>query len=973
MADKFSLDDILEEYSTRAKNTREDDFDVEKLLSDPLGYKRIKVDKAEEKPEESPAEPTAEADSEQAVETAAETDAEAEPTAEAAPEAESGTESEAKPEVESEAEPTAEANSEQSAEHEAEAEPTSEAESESEEEAAPELAKSVRVVGIDSVDVDSLVEQAVVGVETTDEPIVTPETEAASESAAEVKPEAEAKAEAESEAKAEPKAASADESDMDIKLEPTSAGPVSVELPSADEPAADEPADAETDFGAMLPKKHTSKRAEEELIKKQAAEAGAASKFRLRKTSGNTAIIEGLMKLKRERRQPVSRETPVTPVKRLRIKDVDLNLGGKLIPKTEQFDVVKEEDIDEFPEDASYAMKMKILSDRRKNKIKNFVLRTDDRDDSETEHEVENTIGDFTDYKNASKVLADIVSLKNNLTIRLCVLILTSLFSVYISLANDLGWPIIEAFKRTNDTTYIITNVVLGLISAFVSYTVITAGFKKLIKRQADCDSIAAISITAAVVVALVTMFDSAMMQTKSYNLYMSVAILTLLFNTLGKLLIVNRTQRNFRYVAGEFDKYAITPVVNEDVAVKFTKGAVNDFPELATMRKTEFNEDFLKNSYSTDAADRFCKTYAPLILIVSLVVGLLALVCDRNATGFGERLIAACVTFSGTVSMISSFALMFVVNLPLERASKKYLQSSAVMLGYSAVEDFSDTNSVLVDARQLFPEGMINLVNLKAMSSASIEESILMAASLAFQANSVLKPTFNNMLKGKTEMLYPVESYIFEDGLGLSGWIENKRVLLGSRELMSNHSIEGLPTITKEKEYTRGYIPVYLSVGGVVTALFVIRANASISVKKWLTTLQRDRVTTVIRTADGFISLGFLSKLFDVEPDYLKLLPFRFHTEYEKETGFVERARSSMLCSGHFPSFAMLIDGVKKLQFIANVGVTIQMAAALLGGLIALVMTIFGTFSGLSASVVILYNIIWLAVTVISQFFKRL
>ena len=50
-------------------------------------------------------------------------------------------------------------------------------------------------------------------------------------------------------------------------------------------------------------------------------------------------------------------------------------------------------------------------------------------------------------------------------------------------------------------------------------------------------------------------------------------------------------------------------------------------------------------------------------------------------------------------------------------------------------------------------------------------------------------------MIKGKTEMLYPVESYIYEDGLGLSGWIENKRVLFGNRALMESHSIEGVPS----------------------------------------------------------------------------------------------------------------------------------------------------------------------------------
>lgn len=880
MADKFSLDDILEEYSSKAKNAREkSDFDVEKLLEETVAKKKSheiasQIAEAYEK--------TA-AEESQAQAAARESDNDGDVSV---------------------------SNDEKISDDE-------------------EQPKVIRQGDIESVDVDVLVESAVDGVEVADDAVVEEKN-----------------------------------SGIDIKFE--SDVPVPVALQNEHDFSSEGTENPEHNQEKKVSKRAL-EREEEHRLEQEGLNAGLNSRFRLRKTSGNTAIIEGLMKLKRERK-PVKKDVEVVPVKRLKIKDVDLNLKGKIIPKTEQFDAIKDDPVN-IPNDASDTVKMQILSEHRKNKIKNFVLRTDEKDDEEEEKEVEKTIGDFDDYKQAPKVLSDIIGLKNNLTIRLCVLLFTTVFSAYIALANDLGWPILEIFKRTSDSSFVFVNLIFGLISAFVSYTVITAGFKKLIKRQADCDSIAAISIVSAVLVSLIVLFDSSIMQTKSYNLYMSAAILGLLFNTLGKLLIVNRTLRNFRYAAGEFDKYAITNVTNEDVAVKFTKGTVNDFPELAAMKKTEFNENFLRNSYSTDAADRFCRTYAPLILIASLIVGLLAIVCDRNAVGFSGRLLAAIITFSGTVSMISSFALMFIVNLPLSRASKKFLQSSAVMLGYSAVEEFSDTNSILVDASQLFPEGMVNLVNLKAMSATSIEECILMAASLSCHAGSILKPTFYNMLKGKTELLYPVESYIFEDGLGLSGWIENKRVLFGTRELMENHSIEGLPTKTKEKEYTRGYIPLYLSIGGVVSTLFVIQVMPSISVKKWLNVLEKNQIATVIRTVDGFISLGFLADLFEIQPDAIKLLPFRFHEEYERETAFTERASASMLCSGHFPSFAMLINGAKKLQKITNGGILIQVASAMLGALISLVMIVFGSFSSLTATTVIMYNLAWFALTVIYQF----
>ncbi|MCD7727018.1 MAG: hypothetical protein LUH57_01525 [Ruminococcus sp.] len=893
MADKFSLDDILDEYSSKARNSREkSDFDVEKLLEETVAKK-----KSHEKALQ---------------ELAAEQEAKERQLAE-----------QKAAEQQAEEQQLAAEKAEDSSDDNGSA-PTSDA-AQSADNSVTEQPKVIRQGDIESVDVDVLVESAVEGVETADDAVVEEKN-----------------------------------SGIDIKFDPVTP------TASAPEMVGVENADSAQAAHEKKASKRELEREEEQRLEQEGMNAGLNSRFRLRKTSGNTAIIEGLMKLKRERK-PVQKDVEVVPVKRLRIKDVDLNLQGKIIPKTEQFDIVKDEPV-EIPKDATDTMKMQILSEHRKNKIKNFVLRTDDRDDEEEEKEIDNTVGDFDDYKNAPKVLNDIIGLKNNLTIRLCVLIFTTVFSLYIALANDLGWPIIEGLKRTSDSTFVFVNLILGLISAFVSYTVITVGFKKLFKRQADCDSVAAISIASAVLASLIVLFDSSIMQTKAYNLYMPIAILGLLFNTLGKLLIVNRTLRNFRYVAGEFDKYAIENVTNEDVATKFTKGTINDFPELATMKKTEFNESFLKHSYSTDAADRFCRTYAPLILIVSLIVGLLAIVCDKNAVGFGGRLLAGVITFSGVVSISSSFALMFIVNLPLSRASKKFLQSSAVMLGYSAVEDFADTNSILVDASQLFPEGMVNLVNLKSMSSTPIEECILMAASISCQAGSILKPTFYNMLKGKTELLYPVESYIFEDGLGLSGWIENKRVLFGTRELMENHSIEGLPTKTKEKEYSRGYIPLYLSIGGVVSTLFVIQVMPGISVKKWLNTLEENEISTVIRTVDGFISLGFLADLFEIQPDAIKLLPFRFHEDYERETAFVERAQSPMLCSGHFPSFAMLIHGAKKLQKITTGGIMIMVAGALLGAFIALAMTVFGSLSSLTVTVVMIYNLVWFALIAIYQ-----
>lgn len=681
----------------------------------------------------------------------------------------------------------------------------------------------------------------------------------------------------------------------------------------------------------------------------------------------NAALINNLTKHKKGKAAKQS----VPPVNRASLKDIKMGLTGKIIPKTEEFDKAL------IPDDATYEEKSSILSQHRKKKVENFVLKTDERDNEPTSEESEDKSRtgqtEFKKFDDAEKVLGSIIQVKSNLVLRLCVLLFTGIFSTFITVANDLELPLIKTFDRTiTPAAYLFTNTVLGLISIAVCYNVMLAGMKSLFKRKADNDTIAALGIFVTVIAGIINLFDPESIRDSVYHVYISAAIVGLIFNTLGKLMIVKRTERNFRYVAGDFERYAVTSVDDEETAENFTRGSVAE-PKIAAMRKTEFVDNFMKNSYTADISDEYSKKVSPYILIAGIVIALLSLIFDKGAANMKEHLFIALAAFSGTVTMCSSFAVMLIVNVPLARATKKYLQYSAVMLGYSSVDEFADTNSLLVDAEQLFPNGSIELANLKLLSAISIEDCILMAASLSCQSGSVLRSTFYKMLRGKTELLYPVESYIYEDGLGLSGWIENKRVLLGTRELMENHSIDGLPSEAKEKEYTKGNVAVYLSISGITAAMFVIEVSPNLSVTRWLQELELEGITTVIRTVDGFLSQRFLSDLFDIESDSVKLLSFRYHKDYESETEYVPRQASSMLCSGHFPSFAMLVIGAKRLKFTAKLGASVMYGATILAGLIALIMMLAGSFVQLTPTLVLVYNLVVTGAALLVQHIKRL
>ena len=125
----------------------------------------------------------------------------------------------------------------------------------------------------------------------------------------------------------------------------------------------------------------------------------------------------------------------------------------------------------------------------------------------------------------------------------------------------------------------------------------------------------------------------------------------------------------------------------------------------------------------------------------------------------------------------------------------------------------------------------------------------LLDAASLVHHGDSMLQGAFAEMIPDVGTLL-PVDEFVCEDGQGFCGWIANQRVLFGSREMMANHNIEGLPTKTREAELAEGNGDVlYLSVSGMLAALFSIRITADPHVKRQMQALRQERVALILRS----------------------------------------------------------------------------------------------------------------------------
>ena len=578
---------------------------------------------------------------------------------------------------------------------------------------------------------------------------------------------------------------------------------------------------------------------------------------------------------------------------------------------------------------------------------------------------------DFNYYGDVEDVGRDIYELKSTIYVRVTTMLLIAFLSVYVTLAGQLSLPIPEFLKLDGNTTkFILFQLILGIVATISSVSVFTNGFKKLLTFKADCDSMSAVCATACILSAAFALTTPELVESSKIHIYMPVGILSLLFNAIGKQLIINRASRNFHFVSKNFDRHGITFVNDESKAESLTRGTLGDFPILASMKRTDFLTDFLRYTYSSDIADSFCKKTVPLCFIVSLLVSGVLTYIRSESISFGLSI------FSLLICAASCMAISLVVNIPLDNASRKFIKNKGIMLGYQSVDDFYDTNSILISAEKLFPAGSVKLSGIKVFSDTKIDEALLEAASLTHYAGSVMQELFNDVIDGNKDILYPIENFSYEDSMGICGWINNKRVLFGNRELMTSHYIEGMPTKTKETEYTAlGQEAIYLSISGNLAAMFIVDIKADKDVKMWIKQLSKRNIFLIIKSVDACITLKKISTIFNVPEEMMRVIPNKLHKEFDEETSKTVRLSASMACTGKFTSLAQLINGTKNIYSASIVGLIFQTASILLGlGLgILLILSKDFSYDYMSATSLIIYNLICTAVTYFAVNMKQM
>ena len=588
------------------------------------------------------------------------------------------------------------------------------------------------------------------------------------------------------------------------------------------------------------------------------------------------------------------------------------------------------------------------------------IFSKDESDDNDTvKEENSKPVEDYTGEEDEKSILYELNHNIRKLFMRSLLSGIIAAVVVVLTIVTRIFPSAICSAVPFAPAAYAILLFVLMAASLVLNRVAMMSGLSPLVHIKGNSDTAVAVAGAAGMVQIIVSFFCLGDLNGFHVNYYTVIPMLAFFANNVGKLYMVLRVKDNFKFVSSKGQKYASKIYNNESVAMQMMSGTAADRPIIAYQHKTEFPSNFLKISYAPDPSEDLASKLAPITTIASIIIAVMYGVVKLS---FADALNAFALITAVSVPV----ATLLSVNAPVRKLCKTLLSYGSMLSGYPSVKQFCDSTAIMIDANELFPAESISLEGIKTFEDYSIDESLLCGIAILKEAQNPIANAFDSVVAETEETLPEVESVLYEDEIGLVGWIKSERILVGSRTLMEKYSVE-VPNIEYEEKYTsQGRQVTYLSRAGRLVAMFVTRYTPDAQLKAEMQRAETNGISFLIRTTDYNVTNDLIAKLYDLFYRSIKVLPTGLgNVLKEAEDTVEETSRSYLITNGKAASLARAVTGCVKIKHNISLSIIIQLIAVIFGLLVASTLSLYAGVQVMGSLEVLIYALFWGAAAV--------
>ncbi|MBQ4155914.1 MAG: hypothetical protein IJD90_03825, partial [Clostridia bacterium] len=465
--------------------------------------------------------------------------------------------------------------------------------------------------------------------------------------------------------------------------------------------------------------------------------------------------------------------------------------------------------------------------------------------------EVKSSIDDYESLSDRQRVLKSLVKKKNSFNFKLLISFICFLVALIIAT------PLSASFALSSATINIIDLVICFLV-AITNFGSLS-GIKSLFSSKVKSSLPTALSIISASLFSIINLIFNGSLIGLS-----SIAALSLVSYNLANKNFYSHAIKNFNLIATTEFKNAVTIIQNKKATKTIVGNSIDGSALVCCGGETTNTHNFLKYTFCDNPILSKIQKVSFIGFIIALILATTTFVL--NSADFIFPIYLFCVT----ICFCAIPSVFHIVSLTINSANKRLNHYDAMITGYQAADELELCNAVALSCDSLFPEGTVRLVDMKLLGPNPFDQSMLDAAAISSAIHSPLAGIFKQMdiSKDYNSITQEVDTVIYEEKMGVSGWVNDRRVFIGNRDLLIAHGFSNLPPAELDKKIMRkGYFPVYIASDNVACALLVVKYEPDNDIIYEMQRLANTGTTILVDNCDPNINSQMLTdyfKLFD-------------------------------------------------------------------------------------------------------------
>lgn len=579
---------------------------------------------------------------------------------------------------------------------------------------------------------------------------------------------------------------------------------------------------------------------------------------------------------------------------------------------------------------------------------------------------------DYRSAKDAEKVRFELSEKTKRLMFSLTELGVITVLLCIIEILPAFGLPMPSVFlPDKSPVAYLLLELAALILAAYISLSDIIGGLKKILKRKCSTRTVIAVTIITEMLHIIYMLAVSVTTHGSISNSFAAPICLAVWIYTFNRMLATIRVARGFNFIIKRGEKYAVAAADDSPVAADLRVASGSQNSKISYVVPVRHLDSYFQNACRDDSCSLMMSRVYPYFLIACIATGLIgALRGALSGSGFfSAGLSAMCASLVACVPITG----LLCMEIPLCRAVKAQLSKGALLNGWNAVEKFGDTDTLALNTTDLFPRGSIRVRKAVTLSEMSIPQVTAAAASVVIASGGCLAEVFSSLIEDEKNLIGNADSITYENEMGISGWVNEKRILVGNRSMMETHRViipgGGLARLDEFEAMKKrpGHQVLYVAVNNRMEGVFLLEYKASNAIRNALVQLISDGTNIMVYTCDANINVRLLTDVFDIPSRYISILDNDGSRVYDSVTYTAEEEHEALLATnGTLRALSGGIRAAVKLKENQNLGMMIQAICFGMGFLFVAGLSCISSYA-IDAAQIIVMQLVFVLISLIS------